>query len=417
MNPSGSFISRWCAEPFRICFPLGVASSVIGVSLWPLFFHGMYPEWPLEAHARWMVPGFVGWLITGFLGTSGPRLLGAHSWSRIEFGAILLLGLSAMTALLLRKIEIADLCFALWFLTIVGTLGWRALFLRKDMPPPGLPAAIIGITAAALAALALASTKWLHPTYPVWTFLRLLYFQGLIWLPIIAVAPFLLPRFFGKNSPHAFAESITPPRGWWKPFSLSFLTVVLIFISFSMEANGSTRAGLILRTTTTGIYLLACVPGLASLSRTNGVGFALRFVVPCAVAGWSLAALWPENPMRVRGMLHLMFIGGAGLLMFTVMTRVTLGHAERHDRLTSPMRWFHIITGLILFTAGTRLTSDFLLEVRITHFTYAAALWIVMVIFYQWKIRREIRTPKPGDFRLPRLSNSLLKRSKCPARL
>jgi len=409
MNPHGS-IARCRAEPFRICFPLGLISSVIGVSLWPLFFHGVYPDWPLEAHARWMVPAFVGWLITGFLGTSGPRLLGTPPWSRGEFGTILLLGITAMAALLLRKIEAADLCFALWFLTIVGTLGRRAIFLRKDTPPPGIPAALVGITAAGLAALALAATAWLNPSTPVWNFLRLLYFQGLIWLPVIAVAPFLLPRFFDLPSPHAFAESITPPAGWWKPFLLSSLTTMLILASFAIEAAGATRAGLILRAAATGIYLLTCVPGLASFARTNGAGIALRCVVPCAVAGWGLAALWPEDGMRLRGMLHLMFIGGAGLLMFTVMTRVTLGHAERHDRLTGRMKWFHTITGLLLFAAATRLTSDFILKVRITHFAYAAALWIGIVIFHQWKIRREIRSPKPSGFLLPRLPRSATER-------
>lgn len=411
-----SKINRCCAEPFRICFPLGLACSVIGVSLWPLFFQGIYLEWPLEAHARWMVPGFVGWLVTGFLGTSGPRLLGTPPWSRVEFGAILLFGISAMAALLLRKIAAADLCFALWFFAIIGTLGRRAIFLRKDTPSPGLPAALVGIAGAGLAALALAATAWLKPSLPVWTFLRLLYLQGLIWLPVIAVAPFLIPRFFGLPSPHAFAESMTPPAGWWKPFLLSSLTVLLVIASFAIEAAGATRAGLILRAASLGIYMLTCVPGLASISRTNGAGIALRCVVPCAVAGWLLAALWPEDGMRLRGMLHLMFIGGAGILMFTVMTRVTLGHAERHDRLTSPMKWFHIITGLLLFTAATRLTSDFFLNVRITHFTYAAALWILIVLFHQWKIRREMRSPKPVDFGLPGISPSAAKRLKCPIR-
>jgi uncharacterized protein involved in response to NO len=400
--------TRCCAEPFRICFPLGLVSSVIGVSLWPLFFHGIYPEWPLEAHARWMVPAFVGWLITGFLGTSGPRLLGTPSWSRGEFGAILLLGLSAMVALLLRNIEAADLCFALWFFAIVATLGRRVLILRNDIPPPGLPAALVGIAAAGIAALALAGTRWLNPSLPVWTFLRLLYFQGLIWLPVIAVAPYLLPRFFGKPSPHAFPESLTPPAGWWRAFAISSLTAVLILASFAIEAAGATRAGLILRAAATGGYLLTCVPGLASFARTNGAGIALRCVVPCAVAGWGLAAVWPDNGMRLRGMLHLMFIGGAGLLMFTVMTRVTLGHADRHDRLASPMKWFHAITGLLLFAAATRLTSDFIMKVRITHFTYAATLWVGMVIFHQWKIRRELRSPtfEPGvvPSRCPRRS-------------
>ena len=80
--------------------------------------------------------------------------------------------------------------------------------------------------------------------------------------------------------------------------------------------------------------------------------------------------------------------------MVSVATRVFLGHNERHDLLASPMRWFHFVWGLTLFTAATRLTSEFVMKVRITHFTYAAILWVVILAFWWWKLHRDLRKPR-----------------------
>ena len=72
-----------------------------------------------------------------------------------------------------------------------------------------------------------------------------------------------------------------------------------------------------------------------------------------------------------------------------------LGHAERQDRLKLPMKWFHAMWALLLFTAATRMTSDFLPKVRMTHFTYAAILWLAILVFWMWKMRRELKRPLP----------------------
>ena len=88
-----------------------------------------------------------------------------------------------------------------------------------------------------------------------------------------------------------------------------------------------------------------------------------------------------------------MFIGGAGMLMFAAASRVILGHNERHDRLASPLKWWHAMWAMVLFTAATRLTSEFIPKVRISHFIYAALMWVVVVAFWSWKLRRERRLP------------------------
>jgi uncharacterized protein involved in response to NO len=388
MNPITRQLTRLAEEPFRLFFPLGFLASAIGVLLWPAVFRAWIDYYPLEAHARWMVLGFGGSLVVGFLGTAGPRLLGTRPFFRWEFLVHLALALAMMTALWRNRIALADGLTGIWLLGVLASLLGRLLFARRDVPPPGLPLAVLGLGGAATAGLVFG--LGIPTTSPVHQFLRLLYFQGFLWLPILGVAPFLLPRFFGKLSPHSFDESLSIPAGWMRPFLESLAAGLLLLASFALEAWGHGRAGHVLRAGVVTLHLARSVPGLVAWGKVNGLGLALRWVVPCAAGGWLLAVAFPH--LRV-GVLHLMFIGAAGLLMLAAATRVILGHNERHDRLASPLRWFHALWAMVLFTAATRLTSEFIPAVRISHFIYAALMWVVVVAFWSWKLRRERRAP------------------------
>lgn len=403
MNPASRKLNQLAEEPFRLFFPLGFLASAIGVLLWPAVFRGWLDYYPLEAHARWMVLAFGGSLIVGFLGTAGPRLLGTRPFFRWEFLLHLALALAMMSALWLNRIALADLLTGFWLLGVLASLLGRFLFFRRDVPPPGIPLAVLGLAGAA--ATGLVFGLGIQTNFFTHHFLRLLYFQGFLWLPILGVAPYLLPRFFGKPSPHSFEDSLTLPPGWLRHFYQSLAAALLLVTSFALEAAGHHVPGHLLRATTVALHLATSVPGLLSRSSTNGLGLALRWIIPCAAGGWLLAARF--EPMRA-GMLHLMFIGAAALLMLAAATRVILGHNNRHDRLASPLRWCHTLWALVLFTAATRLTSDFIPKVRISHYLYAALLWIAVLALWSWKTRRELHRPiyDPGVIK-----------SSCPRRL
>ncbi|MDB4809129.1 NnrS family protein, partial [bacterium] len=99
----------------------------------------------------------------------------------------------------------------------------------------------------------------------------------------------------------------------------------------------------------------------------------------CAAVGW-LAIIFV--PGLRTGVLHLMFIGGSAIVMLAVSTRVILGHNDRHDRLALPMKWYHLVWSLLLLNTATRLSADFVPKVRISHLSYAACLWIIVIVFW-----------------------------------
>lgn len=384
-------IDRWCAEPFRIFFPLGILSSIIGVLLWPAAFAGWLDYYPLEAHSRWMIIGFGGCLVTGFIGTAGPRLIDASPWSRFELFWHLALCSLVLFYLAFARITAADAFAGFWLIGVLCSMLWRILLERQDVPPPGIPMVFLGLLSGAIAAFALALNSVIGFDFLWQKFWRLVYFQGFLWLPITGVAPYILPRFFGLSSKHSFDDSSTLPPGWRSQFTISLIAGALLLVSFAMETWQSAPSGLTMRAVIFSVYFPLAVPGLLSFSKVNALALSLRWILPCAVGGWLLAAFYPH--MRI-GISHLMFIGGPGLLMLAVSTRVFLGHNDRHDRLASPLKWLHAVWTLILLTASTRLSADFVPKVRTSHLIYAAVLWVIVVIFWGYKTIKESRIPR-----------------------
>ena len=415
------WLARVCDEPFRVFFPLGLVASVLGVLLWPAYhfhwfrWHGMdlVFEEVAAVHARWMICGFGGCFIIGFLGTAGPRLIGAGSFSRFELIWHFSLAVAMLLALALGdgQVAVADLLTAIWLLGVLCSLAYRILVERTDVPPPGFPLVILGMVLACLSSFTLALDPIITLEFGTRQLARLVLFQGFVWLPILGVAPYLLPRFFGRDSEHAFDESETIPPGWWERFFPGLVAALCLLASFVMEVHGLVRAGLVLRALVIGVYLLLTVPGVLRGLRGGGLTTALRVAVISAVGGWAVAA-WFAAPdfAKVRiGWLHVSLVAGAGLFMLSVATRVFLGHSGRHDRLAGPMRWFHAVWGLVLLAATTRASAELLPRVKQSHYNYAAGTWVVIVLLWAWKIRAERRAPVYDEA-------SWGKKSRCPRR-
>jgi hypothetical protein len=101
------------------------------------------------------------------------------------------------------------------------------------------------------------------------------------------------------------------------------------------------------------------------------------------VAGLLVIAWWPQY--RV-GSLHTVFITGFNLIVFTVATRVILGHSGNLDRLKTRL-WFFIIMSALLFLAMvSRVTADLSPRARIIHLLAAAICWLAASLIWIIKV-------------------------------
>lgn len=362
----------WIEEPYRLLFPLGMLAGIAGVMMWPMLYAGMIGFYPGDAHPRVMLQGFMGAFVAGFLGTAFPRLCGTRGWSSWEFASVVVLWLAALACALTNRVAAGDVLFCVFCLLLFAGMLARWFGGRRDVPPPGFALAVAGVGGAAVASACLARDQgfWLGPHGLAW--MKLLLYQGFPLLPLLGVGPYLLPRFFGMPSGHSFDESPTPPTGWWARFYASIGCGLLVFGSFALEVRGQVASGHLLRALVmTGWFMLE-TPVFRSAKVSSTPGNAIRWAIGGLLAGCLATCLQPAARL---GTMHLFFAAGIALVTMAVATRVILGHAGRHDLLSGKIVWLRWTTGLLVLAAATRVTSDFIPVVRISHHIYAAWSW------------------------------------------
>ncbi len=360
------------SEPYRLLFPAGVLAGIAGVALWPLYFLGVTQFYPGQIHPRIMTCGMFGAFIVGFLGTAMPKMLSARLFRRFETSSLFLLQLAMVAAFGFGKLAWGDLLFLtfLSFLILILSFRWKS---RKDIPPPGF--CLVGLAlCCAITGSILGIAQNYRELDPFWIGLqRLLLYQGFVLLPILGIAPFLLPRFFGQPNAHEFPETLVPNNLWKRKTAGSLMVGLVILATFVAEAKGWQNPAYLIRFFTVLIYLLFELPWRQASKKATTVSRALRLSLISLPAGFLTVPFFPAY--RVSFM-HLTLVGGFAVLMFVVATRVVYGHSGNLEKLSNKNHWLYISVGAMLFGMVTRMSGDFLPKAMASHYIYGALLWI-----------------------------------------
>jgi uncharacterized protein involved in response to NO len=125
MQNRGHSIGLFCAEPFRIFFPVGLLLGMAGVLVWPLFYLDASIAYPSVVHARLMIEGFMASSVFGFLGTADPRITSARPFTVPEIATIFAPDLLAAGLHLGGAHRAGDICFLGCLLLFLRTIGVR----------------------------------------------------------------------------------------------------------------------------------------------------------------------------------------------------------------------------------------------------------------------------------------------------
>jgi len=385
--PSGlGPVFRWLAEePFRPFFCVGALWSIVGVCLWPLFYGGYLGYHPGVAHARLMIEGFGGAFVVGFLGTAGPRMATAPKLTPLELGFLFLLHQAAALCQLATLTAWGDRLFALLLLSLLAALVVRVVRFREDLPPPQMLLAITGILCGAVGAILL-SLPGTAGAPPVHLFASLLLYQGFLLAPILGIGSFLFPRILGRE----FGEPANEAEARTKRIR-TVGAAVLLLASFVIEAAGWRIAGWLLRAFVVGGYLLIEIqwrrtPGEAP---AGTIATGVRWALLLGVAGLLSAGFFPG---RGAGVEHLLYIGGFGLLMLMVASRVLFGHSGELANFNR-IAWFpRLLISLGILAMATRVTTGFLPALTVSHHIYASLTWALLAtLWLAWHRRRFLR--------------------------
>lgn len=389
---SDNSVSFWklaLEEPFRWFFPMGVGMAILGVGLWPLYHFGIWENYPGFSHARLMSAGFFGAFIIGFLGTAVPRMLTAPKLRPLE--VVLLAGFHLLACLFygFGWLAYGDGAFLVTLL-LLRIFLFKRFSKREDMPPPGIVLAMAGYSMAMGACVIFLLNSVFGLGFALHRVAQLFLYEGFVLCPILGIAPFIFPGFGGLPNRHNFPECRSPNAAWRAKAWLAGVIALAIVISYFLEGLGLPWMGGGLRLAAVVYYLIREAP-IGFPRKTSGTLARLLQMGLFCLAAWLVAVLvWPAYRVALD---HLLFIGGFSLIVVGVASRVMLGHSGQGHRLRSriPVAWVILI--LLLLGMASRITADFMPEVRTAHLNYAAAGWILGVGLWAWTILSAVRTP------------------------
>lgn len=379
MNSRSSSI--WFAEPFRIFFPLGLLIGSIGVALWPMWVWHTIELYPANAHVRLMIEGLMGSFIIGFLGTAGPRLLEAPALYASETLTLVTLQVVSVSLHLAGYQGAGDVAFLILLLVFVGAMSGR-LRNRQDLPPPNFILVFFGILNAIGGVGLLLLAGRMRNGFFLNQLGSPMLNEGFVLFPILGVGTFLFRRFLGGTQPEAADLNIATAQ-WKKQVAIAGATGMVIWLSFVMEALAWTRSAALLRGLAALSYFLAQghlaekphgPAFLAQCFRLGALLLVTGLFLPAALPGYRLASL------------HLTFIGGFTIILFTVSTRVILGHSGQGHLFQTRLRFLIIALALLVLATSSRVAADFLPLERNSHLLYAALIWLGAAAVWGWAL-------------------------------
>lgn len=363
---------RWVAsEPYRLFFVVGAIWSIIGVMLWPLFYAHAIGFYPNFVHARLMIEAFGGAFVVGFLGTAGPRMASAPKLTPVELIWLLLLHTACGISHLCQHQMLGDALFITLLGSLLLSLVIRVVRFRKEAPPPQMLLALTGLSCGiAGAAMMIASSTFADPQR--FRLASLLLYQGLLLPPVLGIGSFVFPRMLGGD----FGDPKTAAQSKAKRLR-AIGAALLLVVSFFLEAFGQSGVGFGIRAAVSAAYLLIEVRWRKAPedsprgSLTTGLFWAL-------ITGWLGLVLAPLHYSQHVSIEHLLYIGGFGMLMLIVGSRVLFGHSGDLDGFFVKSKWVRFMVFLGVLAATTRATPAWVPSTTISHHIYASITWAIL---------------------------------------
>jgi uncharacterized protein involved in response to NO len=346
--------------------------GAIGVALWPLFVWHAIDFYPAQAHIRLMIEGLMGSFIIGFLGTAGPRLLDASPLITAETCLLLVLQIASALLHLAQRQAAGDIVFLTLLLLFVGMMAKRA-GARSDLPPPQFVLVLVGLLNAMAGIFLITAAKSLTEGSFANRLGGLMLNEGFVLFPILGVGAFFFPKLLGGAKPESSDLRIAT-KLWIKRAAIAALTALVIRISFVLEALGWIRTAALMRGLTTFTYFVmqgrllekpSGPPFLAHCFRLGALLLVLGLLLPAALPAYRLANM------------HLTFIGGFSVILFTVSTRVIIGHAGQSHLFRKKLRFLVATLTLLIIAMIARVGADFIPPARNSHLVYAALVWLL----------------------------------------
>lgn len=352
----------WRREPFRLFFPLGAVLGWAGIGHWVAYAAGLTSTYSCLAHGVAQIQGFLLAFALGFLLTALPRRTdGAPAPAAGIVLAMLALATTTVAALreewwIAEGTSIALVAGLVAFAVRRFAAGGRRPPAAFVLLPMGLACNVAGA-----ALLGWGAAAAIEPG-------RLLVEQGLFLCLVMGAGALVLPLMAGAPPPPDLGSSPATTRS-----ALAYGAAGLVVVAtFAAEAAGSTRLAPIVRGLVVAATLVAGAGIARPLARPGWNRRLARLACWLVPAGIVLSGLLPDY--RVPA-LHVTFVGGFGLLAFTVATHVTAAHLELPALRDGRAPIVAVVAGAVLAAMVGRVVAD-ITDTYFEHLAWAGVIWI-----------------------------------------
>ena len=348
-------VERLRNEPFRIFFPLAFLLGAGGVSHWVLLSVGALGRYLAVFHAVTQMQSFMLAFASGFLLTAIPKRTRSPPASWAEIAALVVMLPTVSVATLFGALTLGQVAYV-GALVVLAQFAIRRFLNRTAgrRPPPSFVLVPLGLLSGVTGASMLVAGNFVQTAGWMEPLGRALVFEGVFLCFALAIAPFFLSVALHGEAP------VDISRGTAGPVAGYIAAGAVLLVGLILHASGAVRAGLLFRAGAAasvlgwaGAWRLPSRPGW-----NRKLLWLATWMLP---AGLVVAAVFPEH--RVAAM-HVTFIGGFGLLAFSVATHVTLGHSgHSKDQGGRPraVAWFGalFLAAMLLRSIGTVVFSAY----------------------------------------------------------
>lgn len=378
-------------EPFRLFFPLAFILGAAGVAHWLLFTTGAIGSYLGRFHAVTQTQAFLLAFAVGFLFTAVPKRTQTKPASWFEISALLVLLPAVSLATLFGADVLGQAAYAAT-IVVIAQFAVRRFIARGAGRRPPASFALVPIGLLGGVASAILTSVGLGEGGPAWALGlgRRLAFEGVFLCLTLGIGSFFLP-LAGRG------EAAPDLDKGKKSAIVAYAAAGLVIIGgLVLEVAGWPRLGALSR----GVVSVAVLAASGAWRAPSRPG-ANRWLV--WAAAWAIpvgllsAAALPDRRIEA---LHIMFVGGFGLLAFAVGTHVILGHTG-YDAEQAGRPWPVLVFGALFAAAmALRATALTMPEYYFGWLGAAAALWFLgAVVWAAFLLPKILRAPTgaPAD--------------------
>ncbi len=370
-------MSRAFPAPYRLLFPAGIAYAILATLVWPLHAIG-WIAYPATLHYTLMIQGFLHSFILGFLMTALPAFLHAEKArpgeTALVFGSMVAFGIFSLGGVF----EAAQAAYLL-SIAIVIVAAARRLPRRRGDPPEEFVFVALGLLfgiAGGILGLGVAAGWWREPAP---RFALHLISKGMMVSIVLGVGGLLVPTFSAMREPLVIPGIARPGqrgprRALYVPLGLALVAAAVL------DATGGGAVGGWLRA------IVGAALGMLvwKLFRRPGRRDLLSLAI--WAAGWLLVAgLWLSALFPARALLgnHVVFLGGFGLLILGIATRVVVTHGG-YPQIYERRVLRPAVAAAVVLALLARVASELLPTYAVRLYAVSGALWIVGWIVWSW---------------------------------